>query len=187
MAYLLYLSYWLRGYTGNNMLRHFEKLLARFPYSTQTGGAAALRISAVSSQEPPVMERSFEEGAPVARILELAREFAHGDCAYEVTAWWDLWEFDGVWKLRPCEVTLICFGPEFSRDEEEHLRIEFGIDSRFLPQPEHPNQAVHVRSNIQGLLRLVHELDDAMPVDRRLLWTESGENFAERLQAALSR
>lgn len=185
MADLLYLSYWLRGYTGNNMIRHFEKLLGRFPFSTQTAGAGSLRISAVSFQEPPLLERSFEQGMTVASICELARQFAHHDCACEVTAWWDLWEYDGSWKLRPCEAGLVCFGPEFPRDEQEHLRIDFGVDSRFLPQPEHPDHTTPVRSNIQGLLRLVHELDDAMPVERRMLWTESGENFADRLRAAL--
>jgi hypothetical protein len=185
MADILYLSYWLRGYTENNMFRHFERLLSRFPFSTQTGGSGSLRITAVSFQEPPLIERSFEQGMSVGAICDLARQFANADCAYEVTAWWDLWEFDGAWKLRPCEVGLICFGPDFSRDDQEHLRIDFGLDLRFLPQPEHPDHTARVHSNIQGLLRLVHELDDAMPVERRLLWTESGENFADRLCSAL--
>ena len=42
-----------------------------------------------------------------------------------------------------------------------------------------------VRSNIRSLLHLVHTLDDALAVDRRQLWSESGVNFAERLQSAL--
>jgi hypothetical protein len=41
-------------------------------------------------------------------------------------------------------------------------------------------------SNIKSMLRLVHELDSALPVARRKLETESGENFAERLQQVLT-
>jgi hypothetical protein len=41
------------------------------------------------------------------------------------------------------------------------------------------------RSNIRSLLHLVRELDGALNAESRKLWTESGENFAERLQAAL--
>jgi hypothetical protein len=43
-----------------------------------------------------------------------------------------------------------------------------------------------VQSNIKSLLRLVHELDDILPVEKRLLSTESAVNFAERLQQVLS-
>ena len=41
-------------------------------------------------------------------------------------------------------------------------------------------------SNIKSMLRLVHELDSALPVAKRKLETESGENFADRLQQVLS-
>ena len=33
MADRLFLSYTLRGFTGMNMLRHFEKMLRVFPFS----------------------------------------------------------------------------------------------------------------------------------------------------------
>jgi hypothetical protein len=42
------------------------------------------------------------------------------------------------------------------------------------------------QSNIKSLLKLVHDLDDVLSVSKRRLWTESGENFAEKLQEALS-
>ncbi len=68
---------------------------------------------------------------------------------------------------------------------DENLRIEFGIDSHFLPQPDAPNSPRMVQSNIKSLLKLVHDLDDTLKADRRRLWSESGDNFAERLQEAL--
>jgi len=36
------------------------------------------------------------------------------------------------------------------------------------------------------LLRLVHELESSLPISKRRLETESGENFADRLQQVLS-
>jgi len=35
------------------------------------------------------------------------------------------------------------------------------------------------------MLRLVHELDSQLPVAKRKLETESGENFADRLQEVM--
>jgi hypothetical protein len=43
-----------------------------------------------------------------------------------------------------------------------------------------------IQSNITSLLKLVHDLDDALPVDTRRLWSESGENFSDKLHQALS-
>jgi len=36
------------------------------------------------------------------------------------------------------------------------------------------------------MLKYVHAIDEALPIERRSLWTESGGNFAERLRAAAS-
>jgi hypothetical protein len=66
------------------------------------------------------------------------------------------------------------------------LEVEFGIDANFLPQPGLPDSPHMVESNIKSLLKLVHDLDDALPVETRRLWSESGENFAEKLHQALS-
>ena len=96
-----------------------------------------------------------------------------------------LWQFENdTWQLAPSRVVLSCFGPEFE-DAEGHLEIEFGIDALFLPQTGQPNHVKMAQSNIKSLLKLVHDLDDALSVDRRQLWTEAGENFAERLHLAL--
>lgn len=117
------------------------------------------------------------------------------------------------WKLAPTRVTLCCFGPDFDRSPSGDratpvnvqrtpvvefprpgddaaigcsLEIEFGLDANYLPQPELPDSPRLIESNIKSLLKLVHDLDDALPVETRRLWSESGENFAEKLHQALS-
>jgi hypothetical protein len=116
------------------------------------------------------------------------------------------------WKLGPSRVALCCFGPEFNQSpagvpdaHDAHrspviafphssedaglgcaLEIEFGIDANFLPQPDLPDSPRMIESNIKSLLKLVHDLDDALPVETRRLWSESGENFAEKLHQALT-
>ena len=56
MADQLFLSYRLRGFTENNMLRHYEKMLRQFPFSRLNPGGVVLRVSAVSWEEPPLIE-----------------------------------------------------------------------------------------------------------------------------------
>ena len=180
----LYLSCRLRGYTEHNMLRHFERLLRLFPFSTQVP-TQGLRVLGVSYNEPPLLERVWEKGADAGEIIAAAHEFLNPDCASEVEGFWDLWRFEETWKLKPAPVLLACYGPEFEDADGDSIRIDFGMDSDFLPQPEREDSLIRVQSNIKGLLRFVHDLDDKMAVEQRRLESESGENFAERLQAAL--
>jgi hypothetical protein len=49
-----------------------------------------------------------------------------------------------------------------------------------------PGSARLTESNIKSLLHLVHEIESSLPVVKRRLETESGENFADRLQQVLS-
>jgi hypothetical protein len=183
----LNLSLWLRGFGEDNMLRRFEELLHLFPFSRLKPGVSSVRVYALEFQEPPLFEEAFtaETGPDVA--VELAREFHNPDCAYLVDGWWELWRFvDSAWQLTPARVTLLCLGPQFDNEEGDHLRIDFGSDADFLPQPEAPESPRRVQSNLRGMVRLLHEIEASLPVARRSLWSESGENFAARLEAALS-
>ena len=121
----------------------------------------------------------------IDQVLAAAKDFQNADSCYRLETWWDLWQFDADWKLTPSRAALVCFGPEFEREDGSHLEIEFGIDAHFLPQPDIPGSLVTIQSNIKSLLKLVHDLDDALPVETRRLWSESGENFSEKLQQAL--
>ena len=185
MADQLYLSYWLQSFTGANMFRHYETLLRLFPYSQLSKAESTFRIIPVSYAEPPILERPLTNPVDVDLVLDAAQDFANPDCCYRLEAGWDLFQFETDWEVRPARVALCCLGPEFEKDLGENLRIEFGIDTHFLPQPELPDNAHMTQSNVKSLLKLVHDLDDSLRVAKRQLWTESGYNFAEKLQQAL--
>ena len=185
MADQLFLSYRLRGFTENNMLRHFEKMLRQFPFSRLNTAGSVLIVKAVSWIEPPLVELPLLDPLDLDIVLASAKEFATRDCSVQLEAMWDLWQYEKDWELAPVRVNLTCFGPGFENEEDDHLRIDFGLDLSFLPQPDLPNNAFMAQSNIRSLLHLVAELDRTLNVESKRLWSDSGENFAERLQWAL--
>ena len=173
-----------------NMTRHFDKMLTNFPFSPQNPANTVLRVQAVSSAEPTVMEHEFPDPVDVEAISIVMKESAGTDSCLQVESFWGLWQFDKDWTLRSAPVSLFCFGPEFDGYEledgsREHLRIEFGLESHFLPQANLPESAYFVQSNLKGLLQLAHTLDEGLAVQKRMLWSESGENFADRFKAFL--
>lgn len=185
MADQLYLSYRIRGYNGVGMLRTWEKVLRLFPYSKLTQNWSTLKIQAVSYEEPLLREQPLAPGFTPDDVLAVAKDAFHDDSAYSLETWWDIWQYLEDWRVEPARVTLACYGPRFESETEENLRIEFGPDTQFLPQPGIERGAHMAQSNLRSLLHLVHTVDDALAVEQRRLWTESGENFAERLQAVL--
>ena len=187
MADQLYLSYTLPENSAPRVVRAFEKLIARFPYSRLSVSATTFRAHAVSTHEPPLVEKSLEDPPDVAALLELTREYACADCGLFVETSWDLWQYiEPDWKVTPTRVILAAFPPQFESGEEEQIRIEFGIDTLFLPLSGVPQALLMARSNIRSLLHLVHQLDEELgaSADRRL-WTDTGDNFAGRLESAL--
>jgi hypothetical protein len=184
MADQLFLSYRLLGYTENNMLRHYERMLRQFPFSKLNNSESILRVHAISWDEPPLIELPLIE-VDVDRALASAKEFAGGDCAVQLESKWDLWQYGKDWELTPTRVLLSCLGPGFENEDHDHLRIDLGLDASFLPQPEFPNSALMVQSNIRSLLHLASDMDRHLNVESKRLWSDSGENFAERLQWTL--
>ena len=67
----LYVSYWLRGFTGPNMLRHFDKALRRFPFS-RLKPAVGLTVYAVEISEPAVFERAWAETPQAGELVAAA-------------------------------------------------------------------------------------------------------------------
>jgi len=187
----LYLSCWLRGFSESNLPRHFETLLALFPFSKLAARGPVLRVYAIEMSEPPLLEREFPPAGPPAAtavaMTEAASEFVDSDCALEVEAAWDLWQWDGEWKLAPAAVTILGFGPGFESDANDHLRIEFGPDFRFLPMEGVEGSLRMGRSNLMSLLHLVGDIERALPVKKRRIWSESGVNFAELLAETVAR
>jgi hypothetical protein len=173
-------------------MRYFEKMLRSFPFSQREQPQSTVSILAVSATEPPLLERPMNGPLDLDDVEPIFRDYSGDDTAYLFDGWWDLWQCEADWVLRPTRVTLSCFGPEFDNGTEraevdqEDLRIDFGVDSNFLPRTDVPGCARLIESNIKSLLRLVHELEQILPIESRRLETESGENFADRLSRVLS-
>ena len=188
----LSLSIWLTPNGKANRLRQFEKLVRIFPFSQREQPQSMVSILAVDATEPALLERPLTGPVDTSELMEILGEYKGNDVAYEIESWWDLWVFDGDWKLGPARVLISCFGPEFDNGtdqgapEQEDLRIDFGVDAHYLPNLEVPGSGKLIESNIRSLLRLVHELDSALAVAKRQLQTESGENFADRLHQTLT-
>jgi len=193
----LFLSIWLTRpgplapQDSKERLRHFQKILRLFPFSQRGQPQTIVTIRAVSASEPPLLERPLNAPIEPEQLIEILQDYKGEDVAYEVDTYWDLWQFEDDWALAPARVLLSCFGPEFDngteRDlgDQEDLRIDFGVDSHYLPRLDVPGGARLIESNIRSALRLVHDIENALPVEKRLLETESGGNFAERLQQIL--
>jgi len=181
----LYLSLWLRDFQPDNMHARFLRLLKTFPFSRLRPGIASLRVHAVAESEPPLLEQSFAAAPELEEIVRIARQYREPDCAFVVEAWWELWQWEREWRLLPSRVALWCFGPEFENDIGDHLRIELGLEVQFLPQMSLPQGGRMAGSNLRSVVRLAEELDKALPLVRRQLWSESGENFAALVDTAL--
>lgn len=180
MADHLRLSLWLRGFASAGMPIYLEKALNGFPFS-RLDPHCILRVHALDFNEPPVLELPFDEPDP-AEIRRRATELLHEDSAFQVEAQWDLWQWDGDWSLAPSKVMIECCGPEFETDAGEHLLFDAGPERLYLPLPDFTDQLRPVQSNVRSLLHFASDLEANLPVDRRALWSDSGENFAQRLE-----
>ena len=167
VADLLYLSYKLRGFSNMNMLRHWERLLRVFPFSKLAQSQNPFQVQAISFIEPALFEASYPDPLDLDAVLEAAREFTGSDCAAQLEGKWDIWQYAAKeWKLTPTRVIFTCFARDFEdAEEDEHLRVEFGPDSQFIPDPELPNSLFMAKSNIRSLLHFVHEADSALTAE----------------------
>lgn len=181
----LYFSCRLRATGETQLLDQFGKLLGVFPFSKLAKRGPALRIYAIQLVEPPVFEREFPVETAVDDMVDAMRDFLHPDCACEIDTFWDLWQYDGDWKLRPAPLTLACYGPDFEREQDDHLRIEFGLDALFLPIAGVDGSLRRGQSNLKSLLHLVSDMEGALDIESRQVWSESGANFADVLRSAL--
>jgi hypothetical protein len=181
----LYFSCRLRGTGESQMLQQFGKLLGVFPFSKLAKRGPALRIYAIQLVEPPLFEREFPVETDVDAMLDAMRDFLRADCACEIDTFWDLWQYDGDWKLRPAPLTLACYGPDFESEHGDHLRIEFGRDALFLPNAGVEGSLRMGQSNLKSLLHLVGDLERVLDIESRQVWSESGANFADVVRTAL--
>jgi hypothetical protein len=182
----LTLSCWARGFHSINMLNHWEKLLHTFPFSKLSQRNAVGRVHAVSLREPVLDEYPFAPAVDPAGVLALAREHQHEDCAYELECAWDLVDPGRDFQLAPAPVSLWCFGPGFENETGDQLRIDLGVEDFFLPFANDSRGVRAAQANLQSLTRLVKEIEERITLEKKLLWSESGINFAEKLERIMA-
>jgi len=189
MADPLYLSVWLDNYSALALPVYFRKILEVFPFSKLQPGAV-LRVYALSFQETPVFEGFLDGAVDPAEATAIAQEHVHDDCCIQLETKWDLYQWDGDWQLQPARVCIEVYGPNFERDvlnplgEPEPVAIDLGPEVFFLPNL-HSDQLRPVQSNIRSILHFAADLEGTLAMERRLLWSETEDSFAERLTAYL--
>lgn len=189
MADPLFLSVWLTGYSPLALTIYFQKILEVFPFSKLQLGSV-LRVYAVSFQEVPVYEGFIDTEMDANEAAAVVQEFIYDDCCIQLETKWDLYQWDGSWELKPSRVSIEVYGPRFERDvlnplnDAEPIWIDLGPEGTFLPQPK-SDQLRPVQSNIRSILHFADDLQGVLAVERRLLWSETEDNFAERLSAFL--
>src|SRR5262249_1395701 len=119
----------------------------------------------------------------------------HEDYAYVFEANWDLWtprEGLSEWELQPSDVKFIARGDEFEEGEAKtqgDIQVDFGLDSPFLHEELQLSGELEtrVRANVQALVDFIRRVEKNAGTSARLLWSESGENLAQKLVSRLQR
>src|SRR5882724_9799436 len=172
----LYLSIWFSTFEADDMLPHALAVMRQFSYSVQRPGITYVALHPVSWNEPTILEQRFRPGVPPEEAVLIASDLLHEDYAYRFEAFWDLWIIaeNGEWILQPSQVNFLVHGTEFDGgvyEQEGHIQVDLGLDSPFLQEdvPMTIEATARVRANVQ------------------LLWSESDQNFAQRLITQLQK
>ena len=195
MTDALFLSLWFPSFELDEMLARALAVMRQFPFSAAQPGVSYVAIHPVSWSEPTIFEQRFRPGVAPEEAVSLASDLLHEDYAYLFEAYWDLWIFDadrGEWSLRPSQVKFILHGVEFDEgtyQHEGHVEVDFGIDSPFLQDEVQltAEAETHVRANVQKLVDFTNKAEKSSAASGRLLWSESEENFAQKLIARLQK
>ena len=198
MADRLYLSLWFPNFGLTALAPALVVVIRQFGVSRVHAAAAY----PVSWNEPPFYQRIYEEeevqeAAPERAVAE-ALEILHDDFAYEFELRWELWVpesvggLDPLWKQEPVVVRVVGFGPEFddgAYEQNGQVRVDFGLDSPFLLEDVDLDEigAEHVKRNVQKLVEVTNAIQEKCGISSRLLWSDSGENLAQKLIARLQR
>ena len=138
MANRAYAVLWLPGSGEDEKLAHFERYLRTVPFARTRQGFESLVIRALGPGETPVAYHDLRPSpATSLEVLELAREHAHPDTAFEVEAYWDLWVRDaesGLWSEQPQKLEIIAQGPDYDEGaaaEAGHIVTDLGFEHLF--------------------------------------------------------
>jgi hypothetical protein len=195
MADALYLSLWLPNFELPELMPRALAAMRQFPFSGHRGGITYIAVQPVSWNEPTVFEQRFSPGlSPEQSVLVASDLLHHEDYAIVFEASWDLWTSapDGQSSLQPSLVTFIVLGSEFDEgayEQQGNIQVDFGLDSHFLQDQIHltPEAEERVRANIQKLVDFINKVQQHSGAQARLLWSESDENFAQKLIGRLQK
>jgi hypothetical protein len=202
MADRLYLSLWFPNFRLPALAPAIVSVLKQFSGTGNPGRVRAAAAYPISWNEAPFYQRIYEEdevkeSAPEQAVAE-ATEILHDDFAYEFELKWDLWVpetvggLDPVWKQEPVTVHVVGFGPQFDEgayEQNGEVRVDFGLDTPFLLEDIDLDLvgAEHVKRNVQKLVEVTNAIQENCGISSRLLWSDSGENLAQKLIARLQR
>ena len=201
MADQLDLSLWYAHFRCAELPAALERVLRQFGAVSGQEKVRAATVYQGSWQEAQVYQRVYgekdspEEAKPEFAIAG-ATEMLHADYAYELEMMWELWVadagggLDAVWKKEPRVVRITGLGPEFdegSFEQNGQIRIDLGSDTPFLQEEVELNEegAEYVKQNVQKLVDLTTAIQKNAGAATRLLWSESGENLAQKLISRL--
>jgi hypothetical protein len=161
----LYLSLWFPSFEAEDMLPRALTVMQQFPFSAQRPGITYLALHPVSWEEPTILERRFRPG---------------------------LAEDGKQWALQPVQAKFLVHGLEFNEGmhhEAGHIQVDFGLDTPFLHEGVAltADAETKVRTNVQKLVAFTTQVEKNSGASARLLWSESEENFAQKLIARLQR
>jgi hypothetical protein len=202
MADRLYPSLWFPNFRLPSLAPAIVSVLKQFAGAGETLRVYAAAAYPISWNETPFYQRIYEEAevresAPEQAVAE-ATEILHDDFAYEFEFKWDLWVaetvggLDPTWKQQPVMVHVVGFGPHFDEgayEQNGQVRVDFGLDTPFLLEEIELDKvgAEYVKRNVQKLVEVTNAIQENCGISSRLLWSDSGENLAQKLIARLQR
>jgi hypothetical protein len=99
---------------------------------------------------------------------------------------------DPTWKQEQVVVRVAGFGPQFDEgayEQNGQVRVDFGVDTPYLLEELDLDQvdAEYIKRNVQKLVEVTNLIQENCGISSRLLWSDSGENLAQKLIARLQR
>jgi hypothetical protein len=195
VADALFLSLWFPSFELDEMLPRALAVMRQFPFSALQPGISYAALHPVSWNEPTIFEQRFNPGITPDEAALLTSDWLHEDYAYSFEAFWDLWILSRdrrEWAVQPSRVKFLVHGVEFEEGtyhQEGHVQVDFGIDSPFLQDElQLTSEAeTRVRANVQKLVEFTNKAEKGSGASARLLWSDSEENFAQKLIARLQK
>jgi hypothetical protein len=191
----LYLSLWFPSFDLEEMLPRVLAVMQQFPFSLEQPGISYVALHPVSWDEATILEQRFHPGIAPAEAVQIASDLLHEDYAYLFEAFWDLWilaEDGKTWALQPSRVNFLVHGLEFDDgvyQQDGHIQLDLGLDTPFLHKGVRLNSEAEarVRANVQKLVDFATKAQQNSGATGRLLWSDSDENFAQKLIARVQK